>query len=244
MRRHAYHALVIALILFPLNWALPFTMEPMSATVTPHGDGKIATFRVTNDGIERIAVRYRVVTRGVSPTGEEINAESTTSFAVYPARTVIEPGKTASVKVQWRGGGPVTSEQSYRFVAEEVPIDSTEKGSSGLRVLFRYVASLYLGDRAFTPQLVATVRPIVDSRNNPVLSVEIANRGTRHVIAGNLSVDLKYPDGSVYTIRPEDIPRLNGVNYLAGSEFSAHAARRDGFRQESFEVSVSYEGEY
>jgi P pilus assembly chaperone PapD len=235
---------MVAFIALTLSRAFSFTMEPMSAVVSTSGDGRVATFRVTNDGDERIAVRFRVVSRSLSSSGAEQNAEVPADFTVYPARTVVEKGQTASVKIQWRGPSTLDRERCYRFIAEEVPIDSGKDSSSGLRVLFRYIASVYAGSPAFAPSLVARVQPAVDAQENGVFAIEIANTGTRHVIAGNLEIDLTYPDGFVYTIRSDEISPLNGANYLPGSTIRASARRGQSFRDGSFEVSVRYESEY
>lgn len=244
MKRYTSLAFMVAFVVLTISQAFSFTMEPMSAVVTPSGDGRIATFRVTNDGTERIAVRFRVVSRSLSVTGVEENADVPADFTIYPARTVVEGGQTVSVKIQWRGAVALDRERCYRFIAEEVPIDSGKKSASGLRVLFRYIASVYAGSPNFAPSLVARVQPAVDAQENGVLSVEIANEGTRHVIAGNLEIDLTYPDGFVYTIRPDEISRLSGVNYLPGSILRASARRGQSFREGSFEVSVRYESDY
>ncbi len=244
MKRFTVRAFMFAFVALALSRAFPFTMEPMSAVVTPAGDGRVATFRVSNDGAERIALRFRVVSRSLSATGAEENADAPADFAVYPARTVVESGQTVSVKIQWRGPATLDGERCYRFIAEEIPIDSGKKSASGLRVLFRYIASVYASGPTFAPSLVARVEPAVDAKKNGVLAVEIANGGTRHVIAGNLEIDLTYPDGFVYTIRSDELPQLSGVNYLPGSAVRANARRGQGFREGSFEVSVRYESEY
>ena len=244
MNRYTSRACMVAFLALTLSRAFTFTMEPMSAVVTPAGDGRVATFRVTNDGDERIAIRFRVVSRSISVSGAEENAEVPADFTVYPARTVVEKGQTVSVKIQWRGPATLDRERCYRFIAEEVPIDSGKDPSSGLRVLFRYIASVYASGPSFAPSLVARVQPTVDARERGVLSIELANTGTRHVIAGNLEIDLTYPDGFVYTIGSEDIVPLTGINYLPGSTIRASARRGETFRDGSFEASVRYESEY
>ncbi|HNY22653.1 MAG TPA: fimbria/pilus periplasmic chaperone, partial [Treponemataceae bacterium] len=182
----------VAFLLFALavaqSWA--FTLEPMTAQLAPSGEKSIATFRVDNDGPSKIAIRFRVLTRDVSSDGTESNAPADAQFAVYPARALVEPGRFATVKIQWRGAASPDREQCFRFVAEQVPVDADQETATGLRILFRYIASVYVSENSFAPSLGVVAQNSSDQSGKQGVSVELSNRGTRHVVAKDLTVDL------------------------------------------------------
>jgi len=220
-----------------------FTMEPMTALLAPTGAGSVATFRIRNDGAERVAVRIKVLSRGLSASGEETNSPADELFSVYPARVVVEPGSQAAVKAQWRGPAALGSERSFRLVAEEVPLDSRTSGerASGIKVAFRYVASLYVGEARFAPALVATVEGAKGPLGDTGLIVEIRNEGTRHVIALDARVEV---DGLQSSLTAQELGALSGANYLPGTGRRTFVPRPDAEAGRRYEAHVAFEGVY
>lgn len=194
-----------------------FTMEPMVATVTPSGDGAIATFRFRNDGAEPIAIRMKVLTRALRSDGTEENAPADNLFEIYPERLALEPGASAVAKLRWKGSEKLDRELPFRFVAEQVPVDFGSSVGSGIKVLFRYVASLYVGAPSFKPSIALTARPDRGPGGKPGFTVEIRNEGTRHALVTGLSVVLGLGDGSTLSLSEADLKALSDLNYLPGT---------------------------
>jgi len=188
--------LMLVFAVFGVAGLAAFTMEPMVATVTPSGapsgEGSIATFRFRNEGSEPIAIRMKVLTRAFRPDGTEENNPADTSFEIYPERLALEPGAQAVVKLRWIGAEKVDRELPFRFVAEQVPVDFGASSGSGIKVLFRYVASLYVGLPAFKPSIAVTAKPDKGAGGKPGYSVEIRNEGTRHAVVTGLSVESRW----------------------------------------------------
>jgi fimbrial chaperone protein len=204
------------LFAFAVFQAWSFTLEPMTAQLDPSGEKSIATFRVDNDGPAKIAIRFRVLSRDVSVDGAETNAPVDALFAVYPARVLVEPGRFATVKIQWRGSSSLEREQCFRFVAEQVPVDADQGTATGLRILFRYVASVYVSESSFAPSLSVLAEASTDKSGKPGVTVEISNRGTRHVVAKDLTVDLAFDGGSSCRFGAAELGALGNFNYLPG----------------------------
>jgi len=194
-----------------------FTMEPMVASVTPSGDGAIATFRFRNEGAEPIAIRMKVLTRALRSDGTEENDPADASFEIYPERLALEPGAQAVVKLRWKGTEKIDRELSFRFVAEQIPVDFGASVGSGIKVLFRYVASLYVGLPAFKPSIAVTARPGTGPGGKPGYTVELRNEGNRHAVVMGLSVELGLGDGSVLALSESDLKALSDLNYLPGT---------------------------
>jgi fimbrial chaperone protein len=235
---------ILALMLVPTIRAGAFTMEPMTVQLAPTGEGCVATFHVNNDGPSRIAVRFRVLSRDLALDGSETNSPADSLFIVYPARVLVEPGSSAAVKIQWRGKEMIKSERCFRFVAEEVPVDAGRSGGSGLRVLFRYIASVYVGTPDFAPALSVFVRPSVNASGVKGFSVEVSNHGSRHVVVNDLSVEFAFENGESLFFLPTELGNLNGANYLPGSSIRAFIPSDKQSPKGKYEARLKYESEY
>lgn len=235
----------VAFLLFALavaqSWS--FTLEPMTAQLAPSGEKSIATFRVDNDGPSKIAIRFRVLSRGVAVDGTETNAPADELFAVYPARALVEPGRFATVKIQWRGTASPEREQCFRFVAEQVPVDADQESAAGLRILFRYIASVYVSEAAFAPALEVIARPSSDQSGKEGVSVEISNRGTRHVVAKDLTVDLSFAGGGSYRLSAAELGAFGNFNFLPGCSVRGFVPVREKLPDGPYAGSLKYESE-
>jgi fimbrial chaperone protein len=199
--------------------ASAFTLEPMSLSLSPSGSGSIGTFRLKNAGNERVAIRLKILRRSMELDGTELNEAADTQFTIYPARLVLEPASTSVVKVQWKGGGVSDSELCFRLVAEQVPVDFSVSQGSGIKIIFRYIASLYITPPASNYQInVESAIGSVDSNGNSGFLVEVRNLGRRHVIAVDASFEFREKEAATGAIllSSEEIGGANGANYLPG----------------------------
>lgn len=233
---------LIALLAVLPSLASAFTMEPMSALLSPSGSGTIATFRIKNDGKERIAIRLSLLSRDSSPEGIEVNAPADELFVAYPSRLLVEPGSSASAKVQWRGPPKVDAERSFRLVAEQIALEggSGKDGNSGIKVMFRYIASLYVGESGFAADLAATVVGAKGPDGSPGLMVELRNQGRRHVIATDARVIV---DG-LAPLDSAELGGLSGANYLPGRSRRAFVPRPEAVEGMSYQARAEFESAY
>jgi fimbrial chaperone protein len=237
-------AAALAIALLGAALASAFTMEPMSALLAPSGAGSVATFRLRNDGPERIAVKLEALTRESGPDGAELNAPAGELFFVYPARLLIEPGAQAAVKIQWRGPATLSAERPFRLLAEEIPLEAGGPRASGIRVLFKYLASLYVGERGFAPELRASAAAAVGPDGSPGFLVELRNGGTRHVVAEALVLDISGAEGGGLRLEAEALGALCGANYLPGGARSVFVKDERAVPGRSYDARVSYQAEY
>jgi fimbrial chaperone protein len=237
-------AALMALALLGAARASAFTMEPMSVLLAPSGAGSIATFRLKNDGTERIAVKLEALTRGVAKDGSELNAPAGDLFVVYPARVLVEPGSQAAVKVQWRGPADVAAEGCFRLRAEEIPLNTGAPRISGIRVMFKYVASLYVGKPSFAADLRASAIGSSGADGSLGFLVEVKNEGKRHVVAEGLSLELSGAEEKGPVLKAEDLGPLSGTNFLPGMARGFFVPDERASLGKRYEARVSYEAEY
>jgi fimbrial chaperone protein len=224
--------------------AAAFTFQPMIARLDPAGPGSIQTFQVSNDGDKSLAVRFAVLFRTNGPGGEEINADAGGLFTLYPARVVIEPRSSAAVKLQWNGPADILSERSFRLVAENVPLDASEPDTSGIKVLFRYIASIYVGKASFAPDLAWTVKGATGAAGAKGYSVEILNRGKRHVVADSALLSITAGKGDAVKLGAKELGVLSGANYLPGQPLRLFIPRADAVPGKTYVARFDFDAEY
>jgi hypothetical protein len=221
-----------------------FTLEPMSILIAPSGAGRIATFRIKNDGVERVAIRFSVLTRELDGAGKEQNSPADSLFMVYPSRLLVEPGATGIAKVQWKGPANLEAERCFRFVAEEVGVDASQSAGSGIKMRFRYIAALYVGQGNFQAKLETSVEGAEGPGGARGFSVQITNSGVRHVLAVDPSISLSSTDGAQLQISSEELGALSGANYLPGSAMSIFIPRDDAEVGKRYDAQLEYKSEY
>jgi fimbrial chaperone protein len=162
--------------------AAAFSFVPMSASMAPSGAQSILSFKVTNDTTQTIAVVIKVLTRSMDADGNETNTPVDKEFVVFPARVTVQPNSSQTVKVQYKGNPAISRELCYRVMAEQIPIDFTKQESSGVKVLFRYIAALYVTPAKVSPKLVLGQIVGAEKDGKKGLAVTLKNEGTRHAL--------------------------------------------------------------
>ena len=241
---HTLRNCLVALVIAAASQVSAFTFQPMFALLDSSGQGSIQTFAVSNEGDERLAVRFSVLSRTLGSDGQEINADAGDLFTIYPERVVVEPRSSAAVKLQWKGPAGVESERPFRLIAENVALDSAVSATSGIKVMFRYVASIYVGEAAFTPDLVCTVKGATGSAGKKGLIVEIVNQGKKHVVADSTLLTIKGLKGGAVALGPKDLGPLSDANYLPGNPVRLFIQRSDAVPGKSYDARLDYEAEY
>jgi fimbrial chaperone protein len=232
-------AMSVALVA-AVGGAHAFTLEPIMTLLAPSGAGSVVTFRVKGDGQSRVAIRFRVLTRDMQVDGSEVNTPADTLFLVYPARVVVEPNGQAAVKVQWKGPAKLDAERCFRFVAEQVPLDTGAQGS-GIKIMFKYIASLYVGGSSFAPSVKVKVVGAMNAEKASGFLVEIANSGSRHVVLGNPKVTI----GSAQIVLGEaELGTLAGTNYLPGRSRSLFILKEGAVEGQPYDSTLEFESVY
>ena len=212
-----------------------FSVNPMTVALTPSGSGTVASFRIENDGNDPIALVISVVTRSVDPNGVEQNEPVGSDFLILPSRVVLEPRTTRVVKVQWRGSPLIEVEGAYRVVVEQVPVAFSESNISGIRIMFRYLASLYVVPAAAQADLeLGSLNPMVQDGQAGFV-VQLRNTGNKHAIIKTAKLLVRSGDRE-FMLPAESLAGLIGMNILAGSS-------RDVFLPwASASIGTAYEG--
>jgi fimbrial chaperone protein len=245
--RHAIRLCLGLLLSAAASNLAAFTFQPMFVRLDSAGQGSVQTFEVRNEGAESLAVRFSVLSRTVGPAGVELNEDASDLFTIYPSRVVVEPRSSASMKLQWNGPSSVPSELAFRLVAENIPIDSAPSVSSGIKVMFRYVASVYVGEASFVPQLMWSVKGAIGSTGKKGFTVEIVNKGKRHVVAESTLLTIKGIQGlsgGALALGKDDLGSLYGANYLPELPLRLFIPRAEAVPGKVYDAQFTFEPEF
>lgn len=195
-----------------------FSFSPMTVSIGSSGSAAVMTYKVTNDSNQQTAVSIKVTTRVIDETGKETNEPADKLFLVFPARVVLKPNSSQNVKVQYRGPANISTEQSYRVFAEQLPVDFSKSTSSGVSILLTYVAALYVSPKNAAAKLVIdrAVGSQKDGRTG--LEITLKNDGTRHALISNPVIRINQAAGlPALEFAGEPASEIDGKNILSKS---------------------------
>jgi len=236
--------LTFVLLTIATAFAAAFTFQPMFVRLDPSGQGSIQTFEVRNDGDGPLAVTFSVLTRAIGRNGVEENEDASSLFTIYPARVLVEPQSNAAVKLQWNGSGALDSERSFRLVADSVPLDSGTPATSGIRVMFRYVAAVYVGEVSFAPDLVCTVKGAAGPGGESGFNIEIVNQGKAHVVADSARIVIVDVKGRDIELEADRLGHLSGENYLPDSPRHLFVPSAEAVAGKSYDARLQFDAVY
>lgn len=230
---------VVVIIVIAAANAAAFTFSPMSATIAPSGVNAVITFKVTNDSPTQTAVAVKVTSRSIDEFGNETNEELDKQFLVFPARIVLQPNSSQTVKVQYRGSNALTSEIAYRVIAEQLPVEFNKVTSSGVNIMLRYIAALYVAPKNIAPNILYKTAKISEKNGIKGLLVTLGNDGTQHALLSNPVLKIYRVKGdNPIVFNAEALKEIDGQNMLAKS------SRTFFVPWESAVEGVIYEGSF
>lgn len=209
-------------LIFPLLLLLTsFAFSPMSQTIE-QGDGvKQVQYLVDNPTTEPMAVEIALKERIQKEDGTEENP-ATKDLAAFPPQLIIPPKEKRSIRVSYMGA-KLAKEKAYRVIAEQLPleVDGKKRKGSGIKMLLKYVAALYVNPGDTAPQLKVKV---VDNKDQLKLAVE--NQGSMHAPLTRPTLTLVKGDKKI-VLKGDQLKGLAGENILAGAKrnFSVPAVK-------------------
>ncbi len=207
--------LVLAIILLSLHFqTLAFKFSPMSQTLLADKE-KNSVFYIENDSNQSIAIQVSLAKRVMDENGVEAQPEEKDNLSVYPDQLIIPAGEKRTIKVGWLRKDALKSEEAYRIIAEQLPIDldKAKQKSTNIKVLLRYVAAFYVSPSSADSNVQLT--EIKNVGENIVFKLK--NSGNKHQVLTKLS--LTYKDGSKnIELNANDLKGMAGENILANSE--------------------------
>ena len=191
-----------------------FRFNPMSQSIDLDEGKRSVQFTVENDSAEKMAIELTVRERRLDRAGVETLPE-TTELTVFPPQMIILPKERRTVRVNWTGEKKLTTERAFRVIAEQLPlnVEDKKKKKTGIQMLMRYMAALYVTPEGGEPAIAAEVIASTPTQ----LELLIRNSGTLHQILQKPQVTL-VSGSQKWALKEKDLHTPAGENVLAKSE--------------------------
>ena len=197
----------------------------MSTSVGVKPKTNSTLFFLENDSDQPIAVMTTLLKREMNIEGVETNKPILDELTIYPSQLIIPANEKRSVKVTWVGKSTPDTEQAYRLVAEQLPIElnKEKKKKASIKVLLRYVAALYVEPEKLSSE-VSLKKLEVDDKN---VSFLVTNKGKKHQVLSNLKLKVL---GKSMELDSQDLQGMSGENILALSDRVFHFPKNGKFK--------------
>ena len=162
--------------------------------------------------------------------GGQDQYDETTDVAVSPPMVAMKANGEYVVRIVRTNRSPIRGEESYRFVADELP-DQASKGTGTVNLLVRHSVPVFFHSTSATPPVVTWNV----AKKNGRLVVEGRNTGDRRIRIARLKVE----DGSGNSVNYGD----GLIGYVLGKSANAWASRTapKGFAGASAKLSLTSE---
>lgn len=211
MRFFAFSILFATLLSSFPAWS--FRLDPMVVELQPTGAKSSHSFRVENNGQERIAVQLKMTSRMTDENGKETRLDSS-DFTIYPEQISLSPNDMRTVRVTYNGPKEVTSEKAYRLIASQLPVNfQKETKPTQLNFLFQYIASVYVTPKGAAAQIQVKDIKVTDKNK---IEFKIENTGTAHRLLKGVQVQF-YDKNNLIAIDQNFFKTIANENILAGS---------------------------
>lgn len=204
--------LCLTLLLFVNHQSFAMSFSPLEASYNSSGSGSTNIYKLENKTSETVAVEIFAKKRVMNSDGSDLLTDAEDDFNIYPSQIILKPNQEQSVRVQYMGSPNVEYEQSYRIIAEQLPIniDEPEDERVAMKLLSRYVTSAYVASKKVNADLSVKGIKNVIKDGQKMLAITIENQGDGHVIFKDFI--LKIDDSE---ISQEQLKGLTGENILA-----------------------------
>ena len=192
--------------------AQAMTFTPIEMDFSPTGRGATQIFRLENNTAEPAAVEMVIKSRAMAINGDDVLGDADDQFSIFPPQLVLQPGQMQSVRVQYTGAASIDKERAFRLVVEQLPVDLGETPQDGgrMRLLVKYIASLYVVPRNVRALLSVSEAQIVKEDAQSWLRFKVQNDGGTRKILKNTKLIV-----GTLSLSGDALNGLEGENVLA-----------------------------
>jgi fimbrial chaperone protein len=200
-----------------------FEFTPIISTLSTTGKGSHTIAQVINRSDESVAIAIKATGRTLLESGVEERPE-TNDVVVFPNQFLLAPKETKLVKISWQGPNKVESEQAYRVIVEELPVDFSASSSnkSSVRIMVNYVGALYVSSGPIASDLKLE-NVAISNNDKKHISFLFNNSGSAHTILKAPQIEITasgkgdLPEKKV-VLEKAQIELIEGKNILAKSK--------------------------
>ena len=211
-------AAVLAAIGIPAaGTAQGYQVQPMLATIEPSGAKSQLTMSIKNSGAVPITLEMTPFRATVDEAGTPTRVNEEKDVLVYPAQTMVPPGKEQTVQIRYIGDPALTNARMYGVRVSQLPVSAsgiaTGASASGaaadVKVSFNFFSHIIVSPATAQSQVVVED---VGRNGNGDLMLRIANTGAGIAVLNASGIKLTDAAGKEVTL---------GTDQLKIGDFSA-----------------------
>jgi len=191
----------MCLLFTALGVRAAFTIEPAVIIMFADKGEKTAFVEIVHTGGGPAAIQFSVQERVLDIDGVLVKGVETKSadFIVHPAEVILYPKERATIQIQYKGKGKITSDRAYVLHSQEVPLELEAEESSidiAVKMLTNYYTVLAL-DTGKPGKLV-------------FVSSKVINGGKIELIAENKGAGRIHMDRLSFSVGGKSITNFTG----------------------------------
>jgi fimbrial chaperone protein len=173
-------------------WA--WSVSPMSQEIKQ----KQRTFQIkinNLNGKTPVALRLKAMARDTDEWGKD-KLSNTNDLLVFPRRMMVPAGKKMVARISVRKTNQTPNEKAYRLIVDQIPVKA-QAGERGVKVLTRYLTSIYLTPRK---SQVQDFKITMANINEQGVEITAINKGNFHKVllpssikVGKYDINSKFP---------------------------------------------------
>lgn len=203
----------LLIVILSLPFLCAFKFNPMSQAIELDSGKKSVQFIAENETAENMAIEFTVKERKMDELGKE-ELPDTKQVSIFPPQVIIPAKEKRTIRVNWNGPGDIPKELAFRVIAEQLPLNvNGKKQASGIQMLMRYMAALYVTPKNVEPKISASIQ----SSTSTELKVLVKNEGSKHQVLSKPTLILN-KSGKKWVLKEKDLQGLQGENVLAGAQ--------------------------
>lgn len=167
-------ALALGLAAVPA-WAM--RVQPMTYELTPSGRGATQDVRVENTDSTPLPVELHVERRHIGVNGEDLREPADDDFLIFPPQGIVPANGFQNFRIQYIGDPAITQTALYVITVAQLPVDTTDSETSGVKFLFNLGTSVAVSPVNTTASVVT--KSVEPAETAGMLKVTVVNEGKR-----------------------------------------------------------------
>ncbi len=208
----------LTLIFFSYS-TFAFRLSPLSSQIVLGKNKNTTVYQITNNSEKPMAIQVEIIKRIMDIDGGEKTPEVAQGlFSVFPNQLILKKGEKRGIKVTYLGDKNFDLEKSYRFKIEQLPIDFDKSKKTGIKILMKYMAALYVKKEHFKSKVI--LLGVKEEKDHYI--IELENQGNSRQLLRKLRLDIG--NGKRF-VESDQLKNFSGENILAGNKRRFSVAR-------------------
>lgn len=236
--------LSLVFVLMPYQTFAAFEISPIIVSVAPSGPDASVSLTVSNPGDQKTPIQISIFSRNPDINGIEKYDDAKDVgeiFQIIPSQLILNPKEKRSIRITYVGDPKITTEQAFRVISEEFPINVTDsdkvkkKAVASISIMSKYVGSLYVKPLGTIPDL--SIQAVITKDKK--LELVFENKGSEHYILKDTKYKVTLVSGKKeFPLPLESVQAIGVQNILSGKSRKFTIPWPNGIPREPINIAI------